>query len=258
MKIYKITLLMLFVVIVGFLIIFFSYNDEKIYVLKKYDSKTKKTITMEYLLKNGDTVFHGKCNYYNENGRKISEGNFVNGHVVGKVTNYYDNGKIESIIYYKTNEIKEESTYYSSIGLIEKYIIYNDLGNPSFKINYSNRSVRSYDGHPLLEIYQYKFSHKKQFNIQTNQTLSVGDTLKYKYLLAEIPYSKRTFKIENLSIDNTKVQRIIKKKFPVGIDVDEVLTKKGVNTIRAIVKYEFNDEIVPILNDTISFEVNVN
>ena len=60
-----------------------------------------------------------------------------------------------------------------------------------------------------------------------------------------------------MSIDNAKVKRITKKIEPRQIDVKEVLTKKGKNTIRSIVKYEFNDNLTPIINDTISFDVEV-
>ena len=60
------------------------------------------------------------------------------------------------------------------------------------------------------------------------------------------------------SVDNEKVKRTITKKPSTGINVEEVLTKKGVNTIRAIFEYKFNDKVTPTLTDTLSFKVTVN
>jgi hypothetical protein len=77
-------------------------------------------------------------------------------------------------------------------------------------------------------------------------------------VLANIPSAKRSFKIENVGIDNSKIKRIMKQVPATEIDVEEVLTKKGINTIRAIVQYKFDDKVTPVLTDTISFDVNVN
>ena len=72
-----------------------------------------------------------------------------------------------------------------------------------------------------------------------------------------IPNTKRPFKIENLSIDDAKVKRTIIKKEPTSIIVKEVLTKKGLNRIRAVTRYTFNDKVTPVKNDTVYFDVNV-
>ncbi|MDA6072186.1 hypothetical protein NJT12_21390 [Flavobacterium sp. AC] len=61
--------------------------------------------------------------------------------------------------------------------------------------------------------------------------MKVGDTVKYHYLVANVPYAKRNFKIENTDADNTKVKRTLKKTSQIGIDVKEVLIKSGINTI---------------------------
>lgn len=90
-----------------------------------------------------------------------------------------------------------------------------------------------------------------------SKNLKVGDTLKYGYIIANIPNTKRSFKIENLGIDNSKVKRTQKHILPAEIDVEEVLTKKGKNTIRSIARYEFKDNITPVYNDTLIFHVNV-
>lgn len=253
----KVIVLILLVLIIGFIILYFFLNEEKVYVLTKYDPKTKGTTSIEYVIKNGDTIFQGKYIYFNEQGNKISEGNFVNGHIKGKTINYYDNGKIESIVFHKNQEIMEEGSYYYANGMIESYIMYDDFGKSSFIISYDEKGPKKYDGHALLEIYQYKFNHKNEYNISTDQILKVGDTLKYKYLLANIPNTKRAFKIENVGIDNKKVNRFITRKAPVEVDVKEVLTKKGINTIRAVAHYKFNDSNVPSIIDTISFRVEV-
>jgi len=254
----KVIVLILLVLILGFIILYFFLNEEKVYVLRKYDAKTKGTTSIEYVIKNGDTIFQGKYIYYNEQGNKISEGNFVNGHIKGKTINYYDNGKIESIVFHKNQEIMEEGSYYYPNGMIESYIMYDDFGKSSFIISYDEKGPKKYDGHALLEIYQYKFNHKKEYNITSDQTLKVGDTLKYKYLLANIPNTVRSFEIQNLDIGNSKVERVITKRAPVEVDVKEILIKKGVNNIRAIARYKFNNTNVPAIIDTISFKVIVN
>ncbi|WP_300566550.1 hypothetical protein, partial [Flavobacterium sp.] len=199
----------------------------------------------------------GKFVNYNEKGIKIAEGQFVDGHIKGKCFYYYDNGKTETI-QFKNGKITKESTYYNSNGLIESYIMYDDFGKSAFIISFDEKGVRKYDGYPQLEVYQYRFSHKKQYNIKDDQHLKVGDILKYSYIVANIPNAKRSFKIENISINDSEVKRTLKHILPAQIDVEEVLTKKGKNTIRSIVQYKFNDKITPVFTDTISFDVNVN
>jgi cyanate lyase len=63
--------------------------------------------------------------------------------------------------------------------------------------------------------------------------------------------------VESIGIDNAKVKRTITAKPPTTIEVKEILTKKGKNTIRAVVKYEFKDNIMPAINNTLSFDVDV-
>ncbi|MCC9070172.1 hypothetical protein LNQ49_00945 [Flavobacterium sp. F-65] len=255
---YKVVVSILLVIILGFIILFFFLKDEKVHVLKKYDPKTKRTTSIEFIIKNGDTILQGKYMYFNEQGNKISEGNFIDGHIKGKTINYYDNGKIESIVYHKNPEIIEEGTYYDRNGMIESYIMYDDFGKSSFIISFDEKGPKRFDGHTILEIYQYKFNHKNEFNTKTEQVLKVGDILKYKYLVAKIPNTTRSFKVENIDVDNSKVKRTIVEKIPVGVEVEEILTKKGINTIKAIVQYKFHDKVTPIINDTISFKVKVN
>lgn len=242
----------------GSAILYFVVNkSEPTLELRDYDPKLGIVSISNYVIRNGDTIFHGNFSKYNKKGIKVAEGNFTNGHLQGKCIYYYDNGKIESIEYRKKGEINEECFFYNPNGLIEKYVIYDDFGKPSFIISFDEKGVKKYTGYPMLEVYQYRFTHQKQYNIKNKQILKVGDTLKYKYLIANIPTAKRTLKIQNISIGETKVKRIITKKPPVGIDVAEIIIKKGINKIRAIVKYDFHDKITPTLNDTVSFEVEV-
>ncbi|MCV9930536.1 hypothetical protein OIU83_22945 [Flavobacterium sp. LS1R49] len=250
-------IIIVFSVILGLIVLLFYFNVDKVYTLKEYSSTGKLIGTNEYVIKNGDTILHGKFINYDEKGIKIAEGQFVDGHIKGKCIYYYDNGKVETI-QFKNGKITEESIYYNQDGLIENYTMYDDFGKSSFIISYDEKGVREYKGYPLLEVYQYMFTHKKQYNIKTEQVLKVGDTLKYQYLLANLPNTKRNFKVENMSADNEKVKRTIKHNPPTKVNVEEVLIKKGTNIIRAIVKYDFEDKISPAFNDTISFEVNVN
>lgn len=229
--------------------LFFYFKDETVYTHKQYSPSGKLIGTNEYVIRNGNIILQGKFVKYNENGIKIGEGKFLNNEPNGRSIYYFDNGKIESVHYKKDSKITEESTFYNSKGLIRKYIFYNDLGEPYFIIDFDEIGVREYHGPTIKEIYQY--------NIKNDQHLKVGDVLKYSYIVANIPNTKRTFKIENIGTDNSKVKRTIKKGPSTRIDAEEILVKKGKNTIRAVVRYEFNDKITQAENDTIIFDVNV-
>lgn len=255
---YKSILLILSILTLGVIIVFYYFKNEEVYILKEYSSTGQLLGKNEYVIRNNDTIFNGKFINYNEKGIKISEGQFVNGYINGKCSYYYDNGKIEEVHYRKNSKITLESTFYNLNGLLEKYVVYDDLGDSSFIIRFDEKGATSYDGHFQIETYQYKFANKNKFNIKEDQYLKVGDKLKYRYIVANIPNTKRSFKIENVNVDNTKVKRNLKNILPAQIDVEEVLTQKGKNTIRSILKYEFNDKVTPVFIDTLSFDVNVN
>lgn len=252
------TLIIISITILVLFLLCCNFKEEKVQTLNEYSPYGKLLGTNEYVVRNGDTIMNGKFINYNKNGIKVSEGNFVENEPNGVCLYYYDSGKIKASHYRKNSKITEESIFYNQNGLIEKYVIYDDFGKTSFIISFDEKGVREYEGYPILEVYQYRFSHKEQYNIKGDQVLKIGDTLKYKYLLANIPNAKRSFQIQNISVDNAKVKRIISKEPPTGINVAEVLTKRGVNTIRAMVQYDFNDKITPIFRDTISFKVTVN
>lgn len=254
----KVIFLILSILILGFIIAFYYFKENKVYTLKEYNSAGQLIGTNEYIIKSGDTILNGKFINYNEKGTKISEGQFVNGNINGKCSYYYDNSKIEEIHFRKNKDVTLESTFYNPNGLLEKYVVYDDLGKSSFIIHFDEKGVTKYDGYFQIETYQYKYANKSKFNIAEDQNLKIGDTLKYSYIVANIPNAKRSFTIENVGLDNAKVKRTTKKVDPCQIDVKEVLTKKGRNIIRSIVKYEFNDRVTPVFTDTLSFNVNVN
>jgi uncharacterized protein YxeA len=257
-KIKKIILGLLAIIILFLIVLFFFFKNEKIHVLKRYDIKTKETTTFEYIIKNKDTILQGRFTCYNEKGNKTNEGTFINGYIRGKSIYYYDNGNIESIDYIKNSKITEESTYNFPNGNVRKYLMYDDFGILDFFIHYDELgNMKSYEGLPLIETYQYKIARKEKFKTKVEQYLKIGDTLKQQYLIANIPNAKRSLKIENLNVDNTKVKRTFKKTSQTGLEVKEVLIRKGINKIRAVVKYEFNDKEKTVINDTISFKVEV-
>ena len=251
-KIYRVS-----VILIGLIVLFFYFKNEKVYISKEYSSSGKLIGTNEYVLRKGEVIMHGKFVNYNGKGIKISEGQFVDNEPNGICSYYYDNGKIKSVSYRKNSKIDLETIYYNQNGYINQYTLYDNFGKTAFIIKYNNKVVSKYNGYSLLPKGQYKIVNKKQYETKTGDVLKVGDLIKYEYLLANTPYAKKTFKIENLGIDNTKIKRIIKKNPPTGIDVEEVLTKKGINTIRIIVQYEFNDKVTPVIKDTISFDINV-
>lgn len=254
----------IFIVIIGiFLCLFwynkFPYNKNKVYVLKEHNQAGQLIGTNEYIIRGSDTIMHGKFVNYNERGIKISEGQFVNGNISGKCLYYYDNGVLESKCYKKTTEITLEAMWNYPNGQLEKYVMYTDFGEPIFIIKYDKKQiVDSYKGRPQLEIYQHKVDTISRNYEQIRNSFKIGDKLKYNYIVANIPNAKRSFTIENLGIDNSKVKRTQKHILPTQIDVEEVLTKKGKNTIRSIVRYEFNDKVTPVFTDTLFFDVNVN
>jgi len=237
----------------------FYYNRNTIHTIKYYNPKTKATDVSEYFVRNNDTIFHGKFIRYNNKGIKIAEGQFFNNEPVGKTSYFYDDGKLESVYYKKNSKVTIEATEYYHTGRLKRYIMFDPYGYEAFIARYDEQGkIKNYEGYPLMEIYQYPIAHKDRFKIKANQYLKVGDKLKYNYIIANIPNTKRSFKIENISVDNSKVKRVLKHIIPVQINVEEVLTKKGKNTIRGIVSYEFNDNIMPVFTDTLSFDVNVN
>jgi hypothetical protein len=247
------------ILLIGLIAIYYYFKDEKIEVLKEYSSSGKLIGTNEYYLRKGDTILHGKFINYNKDGIKIAEGNFVNGHIKGKCLYYYDDGELESICHRKDSKITEEITEFYPNGKVKRYIMFDPFGLEAFIVRFDDQGImKNYEGYSIMEIYQYPIAHKERFNIKEEQYLKVGDTLKHSYLVANIPNAKRSFTIENVGIDNAKVKRITKKNEPCQIDVKEVLTKKGKNTIRSIVKYEFNDKVTPVFTDTLSFDVDVN
>lgn len=246
------------ILILGLTAICYYFKYDKVNTLKEYSPSGQLIGTNEYVIRNSDTILHGKFVNYNERGIKISEGQFVDNEPNGLCSYYYDNGKIKSVHFRKNSKINLESTFYNPKGFIEKYVVYDYFGNYFFTIYFDEKGATNYDGHFQIETYQYKYANKAKFNITKDQYLKVGDKLKYSYIVANIPNTKRSFKIENLSIDNSKVKRTQKNILPAQIDVEEVLTKKGKNTIRSIVRYEFNDKVTPVFTDTLSFDVNVN
>ena len=255
---YKLILLMVSVVMIIGVFVFYCFEKEKKQVLEAYFPDTKFTNFTEYVIRDGDTILHGDFKRYNENNIKIAEGKFVNGDIFGKCSYFYSNGKIEEIHFRKTSEITLESSFFSKLGFIKRYVIYNSEGKPFFYVDFNKNKVTKLDGEPIWGKEHFLQNSNKNIPIKDGVIVKVGDTLKYSYIVANIPNAKRSFTIENVGIDNTKVKRILKNVPPAQIDVKEVLTKKGKNTIRSIVRYEFNDKVSPVFTDTLSFDVEVN
>lgn len=251
---YKIVL----VIIVVFAVLFFYYRDKKVYVFKEYSPSGILLGTNEYVIRNDSTIMHGKFVNYNQEGVEIAKGNFVNNEPHGICSYYYSNGKIESVSYRKNSKIDLESTYYNQNGSIRKYTMCNDLGEPKFIIEFDEKIVKSFDGYATYPVNQYKILKGKKSEIYTRDTLKIGDVIKYDFLVANIPYTIRNFKIETEGVDNSKIKRTITTEAPTRIIVEEVLTKKGLNRIKAITQYTFDDKVTPVKNDTVSFDVNVN
>lgn len=252
-KIYIIVL----AVLIGLIVLFFYFNDEKVHIFKEYSPSGKLIGTNEYVIRNGKPIQQGKFVKYNEKGVKIAEGQFLENEPNGICKYYYDNGKIKSVSYRKNSKVDLETTYYNQEGSIRKYGMCNDIGEPKFIIEFNQKIVTNYDGYVIYPVNQYKLNRGKQIEITLKDTLKVGDVIKYEYLLANIPNTKRTFKIETEGVDNSKIKRTITKEAPTRIIVEEVLTKKGLNRIKAITQYTFDDNVTRVKNDTVYFDVEV-
>ncbi|NHM06554.1 hypothetical protein G4D82_04920 [Flavobacterium sp. CYK-4] len=237
---------------------FIQRKDETIHTIKRYDRSSNETYVMQYIIKDNDTIVHGTSVSYDKKGNKIVEGQFVNNKPFGKWVYYFNNGNIKAIHYRLNKKSNAESIWNYSNGKIERYVLYDEFEKPVFIIRYDEAgNVKSYEGLPLIEIYQFKIARKEKFKINIDQYLKVGDTLKYQYLLANLPNSKRNFKIERIGCSNLYIKRILTNNPPSIITVKEVVNKKGINTIRAVVQYKFSDIEKTVINDTISFDIEV-
>jgi hypothetical protein len=235
-----------------------SCKEENVNKTIRVDKPQKNEyVLLNYRINGIDTVLHGKYQLFKNNKLK-EDRNYVLGKPYGTFKQYFENGKIEVEGFALNNNVIAEEIWNYPSGEKERYILYDDLGKSIFIVKFDKKgNLISHNGYPLIETLQYKYANKTKFNIKEEQYLKIGDTLKYSYLVANIPNAKRSFTIENLSIDNAKVKRITKKIEPCQLDVKEVLTKKGKNTIRSIVRYEFNDNVTPVFTDTLSFDVEV-
>jgi antitoxin component YwqK of YwqJK toxin-antitoxin module len=241
------------------ILIFYSCKKENGQrgVLKTYFPKDNQIVLSEYIIKNDDTIINGKYTVYKYSGEKIKSGIYKNGKKTGPTTFYYDNGNIECISTSKDDK-PIETIYNYRNGKIERYLFYDDFGKTAFIIYFDEfGNVDKYKGYPIIETYQYKIANEEQFKTNINQYLKVGDILKYQYLVANIPNAKRSFKVENISTKGTKSNKKITEKSLIESDIEEVLTTKGINKIKALVKYEFKNKQKTVISDTLSFQVEV-
>lgn len=193
-----------------------------IFTFYSFNLKQKKEVS-EYIIRNENSIFQDKLARYNE------------------------------------NEVIEEKIEHFPSGKIMRYTSYDNQGKQAFTISFDEKgNVENFKGYPLIETYQNEIATKRRLKETVNQYLKVGDTLKHHYLIANIPYAKRSVKIENTDVDNTKIKRILKKTSQIGVDVKEILIQKGINTIETVVNYEFNDKEKTSITYTESFEVIVN
>lgn len=231
--------------------VFFSCKrDDKVNILRDYFPDDRIESEYEYIIKGRDTILEGKFVSYYEKGGKKSEGNYVNNHLKGKFISYFENGNIQVKHYVLNSKVNLESIWNYPDGKIERYILADDYGSASFIVKFDKTgAVESSQGMPVFEFYHYKKENKK--------TLNVGDLLTYKYMVANIPNSKRKFTITLEDFDNKQIVRKMTNREPTIIEVEEVVVKKGHNTIKAKLEIEFNDKFKTMIKDSISFDFYV-
>lgn len=228
------------------IILFYLELNDKKGILKGYDGAGNLTSEFEFIVLDNDTIINGGFKKYNNKGTKIAEGQFVNDEPFGVCRYYDDSGNLEVVHFRKNSKVTLESTFYNSTGLLTKYVAYDNDGKPFFIIQFDEKGATRYDGNFQIAVPP---NH--------NRYLKVGDTLKYSYIVANIPNAIRNITIENVGVDKANIGRAIRKVEPCQIDVKEVMVKKGKNTIRSMVRYEFRDNMTPIFTDTLSIDVEV-
>lgn len=203
------------------------------------------------MIKDDDTIMNGQFKCYNSDGKLIREGNYLNGDVYGPLTLYSDDGKIDCVDFKGKDKKSLQTTfYYTKKNKIEKYVAYDDYGDSMFMIWFDeNGNVKKYTGLPLIETFQWK---KKSID-----TLNIGDTLRYKYIVSKIPNAKRNFSIHTNYADTSRVNRKFKHEEPTIINVKEIVRDKGKHTVTASVEYRFNDLRKTTIKKSTSFDFYV-
>lgn len=210
--------------------------------IKEYFSDSKENIEYNYIIENGDTILHGKSISRNEEGKVTAVGNYYRGHLKGKFTHYYNNGKIELIEYIKEDKNYGESVFYYDNGNIEKYILYNsDEDEISLIVDFDkNGRYLKHDGNPIAGWFYYN---------DDLSDLKIGDTLNFGYRIADIPTVKRTFTVKLL--EDKKECSLLNSSEPASILLMEKITAKGRKTYRGSLKLEFNDSIRTVVKDSL-------
>ncbi|WP_347067849.1 hypothetical protein [Flavobacterium sp. WV_118_3] len=232
-----------------FIILFgiFSCAKNKENIIRKFSFNDGILSEYEYVIKDGDTILHGKVNLFDINGNEIGNGIYKNGKLNGEYITYFKNGKFREIRHYENDTIVGDRIYNFENGKIRKYIYHDKKGEVAFIVRFDEKgNVQSYEGHPLVDI--------EYFGVKDLNSLKIGDTLKYGYILANIPTAKSSLRIKLLDFDNSITLRRIDSKRRNTIKVQELVVKKGKNSIRAILKNEFNDSLKTSIVDSLRFD----
>lgn len=209
--------------------------------------------TFEYIIQENDTVFTGTFYIYDENGNIKRKGQNVNNKFYGVYCDYYPDGKIESKRFRSDNRDVGEITWYRKDGILEKYNFLDDLDRVNFIAKYDEKgNIKDANGLILIEVNQFKLRQQNP-----NLYYKIGDSIKYKFMLPNIPNTTKKFDFKLKDFDNSKIKRFVKKIEPVSVEVIDIASKRGRNIIEAHVEYKFNDETKIVLKDSLFFEYNV-
>lgn len=228
-------------------------NSIKNNVIYEYFPESKRNVSYEYIIENGDTILNGKSISTNQEGKVVAVGNYNNGKLEGTFVSYYDNGKVKSKKYIKEGKETAQSIFYNIKGKIEKYVLYNRKNEVAFIVDYDKKG--DYLNHQGYIFADWFYSNENPSNI------IVGDTVKYGFIIPSIPNVKKIFTVELLDyVDNDKIVREIKDLEPVGLIIKEKAIKDGKNTYKAKLKLEFNDLKRTIIVDSLelTFEIKKN
>lgn len=219
-------------------------------IIRKYLPSENIFTESTFILNEKDTILDGEVILYDLDSNKIGSGNYVKGKLQGIFTFYFLNKNIKEIRYYDDGIIVGDRIYNFENGKIRKYIFHDDKGEVAFIVRFTEKgNLESYEGHSLVNI---EYSGKKELG-----DLKIGDTLSYDYLLAEVPLAKNYLTIKLLDFDNSKIYRNQNERSNFRIKMKEVIAKKGKNSIRAVLKHEFNDSLKNKILDSIRFDFTV-
>lgn len=218
---------------------FITENDSLNYKITYYKNGNIK-YKDQFIIEEGDTIFEGISSQYYSNGVLKTRSFMKNGKVQGYIYNYHKNGELRKVGFIKDDKaIGVWKTYYIN-GSIKTYAVNDIYGDMRFYKVYdslNNKVIRKKGNHFIQQI-------------QNNDSLKHGDTLKLNLFIATPPKTNLNFKVSyyyNHSLGSQK------KKYEIvdnRVKIDTILNKKG------DYKINFELEVIDSIKNTVNKETH--